>query len=217
MDRWVVALERQFLTAAEHQRQREYAQAQLRYRSYQSLTIGVLGLGDIGRAVGRLLKTAGFHVVGFKRQVTPEEQQALADSADSVTTDLDALLEQSDYLVNVLPSTAATRYLLTEERLEKCRAKQPVLINVGRGDVIAEATIIKALDGGLLSKCVLDVFEVEPLPTASSLWTHAGVHLTPHVAALSLPEDVADVFVRNLERFIQAEPLLFPVDWARGY
>lgn len=213
-----MALERQFLEADKFQRRGEYAQEQMRYRSYQPLTIGILGLGDIGQAIGLLLKTAGFRVAGFKRNVDPEEvRTTLAKSAHQVTNDLDAVLAQADYVVNVLPSTPATRYLLTEEKLAACHAKKPVLINVGRGDVIAEETIVSALDKGILSKAVLDVFETEPLPKSSKLWAHPKVLLTPHVSALSLPEDVADVFVRNLDLFLSKQELLYSVEWSKGY
>jgi phosphoglycerate dehydrogenase-like enzyme len=188
------------------------------YRSFRPLTVGILGLGDIGQSIGLLLKTAGFRVAGFKRRVDPEEVKKLRASADEVTDDLDAVLSQSDFVVSVLPSTPATRYLLTEDRLAAtCREKKPVFINVGRGDVISEATIVSALDNQILSKVVLDVFETEPLPKESKLWTHPNVLLTPHVSALSLPEDIADVFVRNLDLHLAQEPLQFSVDWTRGY
>lgn len=217
--RWIIALERKLLEAEEHRCRGEYAQAQMRYRSFRPLTVGILGLGDIGQAIGRLLKTAGFRVAGFKRRVDPEEVETkLCASADQVTDDLNAVLSQSDFIVSVLPSTPATRYLLTEDRLAAtCHEKKPVFINVGRGDVISEAVVISALDKQLFSKAVLDVFEKEPLPEDSKLWTHPNVLLTPHVSALSLPEDIADVFVRNLDLFLVRQPLLYPVDWSRGY
>ncbi|GMF37690.1 unnamed protein product [Phytophthora fragariaefolia] len=96
-------------------------------------------------------------------------------------------------------------------------AKRPVFINVGRGDVIKESELVQALDDGIFSKAVLDVFETEPLPRESPLWTHPHVLITPHVSALSLPEEVADVFVRNLELRLKDLPMLYPVDWADGY
>ncbi|KAG3055772.1 hypothetical protein PC122_g21618, partial [Phytophthora cactorum] len=197
---YVIAMERKLFEAKEYQEKRVFSRWELKYRSFRQLTIGILGLGDVGQEIGRTFKASGFQVLGFKRRVSDEDWKTLASSADRVSTDLSEVLEQSDYVVNVLPSTDATRYLLTENALEVCRKKQPVFINVGRGDVISEETIVNALEKGLLSKAVLDVFEKEPLPKESPLWLHPKVIVTPHIAGTVFPEDVADVFVKNLNR-----------------
>jgi phosphoglycerate dehydrogenase-like enzyme len=214
---WVIALERKFLDVQNFQRQHQYARAELKYRSFRPLTIGILGLGEIGQGIGRLMKVAGFQVVGFKRRASAEDAGKLKECADRVSDDLDDVLRVADFVVNILPSTTATRGLLTVERLQVCQKKKPVFINVGRGDVIREKELVAALDDGLFSKAVLDVFEQEPLPEESPLWTHPSVLITPHVSALSLPEEVADVFVKNLELRLQEQPMLYPVDWADGY
>lgn len=214
---YVIAIERKFFEAKEFQEKREFARWELKYRSFRQLTIGILGLGDVGQEIGRTLKASGFQVIGFKRRVSDEDAKALASSADRVSNDLSEVLGQSDYIVNVLPSTDATRYLLTENTLEVCRKKSPVLINVGRGDVISEETIVNALEKGLLSKAVLDVFEKEPLPKDSPLWTHPKVIATPHIAGTVFPEDVADVFVKNLNRHLEKKEVLYQMDWSSGY
>eukprot|EP00644_Phytophthora_capsici_P017912 jgi/Phyca11/126285/e_gw1.62.184.1 len=214
---WVIALERKFLEVQTFQKQHKYAREELKYRSFRPLTISILGLGEIGQGIGRLMRTAGFKVVGFKRRVGSDDADKLKDSADRVSCDLDDVLSVADFVVNVLPSTDATRGLLDVETLQTCKNKKPVFINVGRGDVIKEKELVAALDDGLFSKAVLDVFEKEPLSTESPLWTHPSVLLTPHVSALSLPEEVADVFVKNLDRRLQEQEMLYPVDWANGY
>ncbi|RLN56337.1 hypothetical protein BBJ28_00001535 [Nothophytophthora sp. Chile5] len=208
---------RKFLEVQTFQRQYNYARDELKYRSFRPLTVSILGLGEIGQSIGRLLKAAGFHVVGFKRRVGSEDQEKLQESADRVSSDLGDVLSVADFLVNVLPSTPATRGLLNPTSLQNCREKQPVFINVGRGDVVAETELLAALDDGLLSKAVLDVFEKEPLPRESPLWTHPSVLLTPHVSALSLPDEVADVFLKNLNLRLAEQPMLYPVDWSNGY
>ena len=96
-------------------------------------------------------------------------------------------------------------------------AKRPVLINVGRGDLISESSVVEALDAGWIGEAALDVFETEPLPADSPLWARDDVFVTPHVAALSRPEDVATVFAANLDRYFRGEPLLYEVDWGKGY
>ncbi|KAG3118002.1 hypothetical protein PI124_g21964 [Phytophthora idaei] len=214
---YVIAMERKLFEAKEYQEKRVFSRWELKYRSFRQLTIGILGLGDVGQEIGRTFKASGFQVLGFKRRVSDEGWKTLESSADRVSTDLSEVLEQSDYVVNVLPSTDATRYLLTENALEVCRKKQPVFINVGRGDIISEETIVNALEKGLLSKAVLDVFEKEPLPKESPLWLHPKVIVTPHIAGTVFPEDVADVFVKNLNRRLEGKPVLYQMDWSAGY
>ncbi|KAG3167491.1 hypothetical protein PI126_g3773 [Phytophthora idaei] len=193
---WVIALERKFLDVQTFQKQHNYARTELKYRSFRPLTISILGLGEIGQGIGRLMKTAGFKVVGFKRRVGEQDADKLRESADRVSSDLDDVLSVADFA---------------------CKEKKPVFINVGRGDVIKETELVTALDEGLFSKAVLDVFEKEPLPKESPLWTHPSVLLTPHVSALSLPEEVADVFAKNLDLRLKDQPMLYPVDWSNGY
>jgi phosphoglycerate dehydrogenase-like enzyme len=127
------------------------------------------------------------------------------------------VLVSSDYIVNVLPSTPATRYLLNKDSLAVCATKKPVFINVGRGDVISEDEIISALDNEIFSKAVLDVFETEPLPQESKLWDHPLVTVTPHISGSVFPEDVAAVMIQNLDRKLAGQPLEYQVDWANGY
>ncbi|DAZ97597.1 TPA: hypothetical protein N0F65_002216 [Lagenidium giganteum] len=212
---WIIALERKFFDAQNFQRDNKWAKTELVYRPFSRLTVGVLGFGDFGQAIGRLCKTSGFQVLGFKRSVHVED--AASASAHRLTTNLAQVLEEADVIVSVLPSTASTRYLLTEEQLSLCSRKKPLFINVGRGDVVSEQTLLHALDKCWLSHAVLDVFETEPLPPTSALWSHPNVSITPHLSAISFPEDVATVFIDNLNRFLANEPLQFAFDWSRGY
>lgn len=213
---YISMLERMLLEARDFQRNREYARAKMiQFRSPSSVTIGILGLGDIGQGVGKMLRGAGYKVLGFKRRVHSELN--LSACADRVTSNLEEVLSQSDFLVNVLPSTSSTRYLLNKTNLEACGERQPVFINIGRGDVIAEQTILDALDNGIWSRAVLDVFEKEPLPRESALWAHPSVLLTPHVSGFVFAEDVASLFVDNFNRYLRREPVLYQVDWAAGY
>ncbi|KAL4159853.1 hypothetical protein PRNP1_000426 [Phytophthora ramorum] len=214
---WVITLERKFHEAYTMQQQKVFEPQSLRYRSFQSVTVGILGLGSIGQAIGKLAKLAGFNVVGFKRKLRGDEDDVFKDCAHRISTDLEDVLRTSDYIVGILPSTPATKYLLNETNLHVCSEKKPVFINVGRGDVISEKSIVHALDNQWFSKVVVDVFEKEPLPKDSQLWDHPKVFLTPHVAAYCFNEDIADVFVPNLNAYIANQPLQYQVDWASGY
>ncbi|KAH7476568.1 Glyoxylate/hydroxypyruvate reductase A [Phytophthora ramorum] len=215
---YVTMIERKLLEAKEFQSKRDYARVEMiSFRPAQSVTVGILGLGDIGQYTGKMLRSCGYKVLGFKRHVSAQDVAELAECADHITTSLDDLLSKSDYLLNVLPSTNATRYLLNEDNLEKCRARSPVFINIGRGDVISEKTLIDALNKGTLSRAVLDVFEKEPLPKDSELWEHPSVLLTPHVSGKVFPEDVAAMFLDNFNRYLKGEPVRYQVDWTKGY
>lgn len=215
---WIITLERKFIESKMYQEQGIYAKSELNFRSYKALNVGVLGFGAIGQAIGRLLKETGFQVTGFKRRPADDGGDvALYSSAHRISNDLADVLSSSDYIVSILPSTPATKYLLTEDNLAVCAAKKPVFINVGRGDVVSEQTLLSALDQGLLSKVVLDVFETEPLPQESGLWSHPSVYLTPHVSAKCFVDDVADVFFDNINLFLKGEAMNYTVDWASGY
>ena len=90
-------------------------------------------------------------------------------------------------------------------------------INVGRGSIIDENVIIEQLEKKNLGHVVLDVFNTEPLPLESKLWTHERVFVTPHVSAESQVDQVAEVFVQNVLNFTQNKPLIHQVDWEKGY
>ena len=202
----------------EYQLNHEYARIDMiRSRPTQSVTVGILGLGDIGQYTGKMLRSFDYNVLGFKRRVGKHDLADLAECADHVTTSLDQVLTESDYLINLLPSTSATRYVLNETNLELCRSRRPVFINIGRGDVVSEKTLVEALNKGRFSRAVLDVFEKEPLPKDSLLWEHPSVLLTPHVSGKVFPEDVAAMFLDNFNRYLKGEPVRYKVDWVGGY
>ncbi|OWZ05787.1 Glyoxylate/hydroxypyruvate reductase A [Phytophthora megakarya] len=214
---YVTVIERKLFKAKENQSKRDYSRVDMiSFRPAQSVTVGILGLGDIGQYTGKMLRNCGYKVMGFKRRVSTQDVADLAECADQIVTSLDEVLAKSDYLINLLPSTSATRYVLNETNLQLCE-RNPVFINIGRGDVISEKTIINALNKGWLSRAVLDVFETEPLPEDSELWAHPQVLLTPHVAGRVFPEDVATMFVDNFNRYIKGEPVRYKVDWIKGY
>ena len=124
-------------------------------------------------------------------------------------------------LVVLLPLTPATRGMLNASLFARLkqggRLGGPVLINAGRGGLQVEADILAALDSGVLTGASLDVFEREPLPPSSPLWTHPAVYVSPHNAAISAPAAVAAAIARQIEAFERGEPLRNVVDRKRGY
>ena len=153
------------------------------------LTVGILGLGDIGKCVAKACKALGMTVWGVGRQDKSYRQEFV----DHYTTlsSLPEVLQSCDYVCNILPSTPTTKYLLSGNVLESGKDNHPVFINIGRGDVIDEKSLVYALNEGWISGAILDVFEVEPLPKESALWKMPQVVITPHVAGVSFPEEVS--------------------------
>ncbi|XP_022296291.2 glyoxylate/hydroxypyruvate reductase A-like isoform X1 [Crassostrea virginica] len=183
-------------------------------RMLSSLTLGILGVGSISTQIASLCKAAGMTVWGLSRshkQPLPEFDR-LATSAE-----LGGFLAGCDYICNVLPSTGDTRDMLSGSVLQSCQSKRPVFINVGRGSIINEETLISALEKNWLGAAVLDVFSEEPLPPDSLLWSHPGVTVTPHMSGPSVAENIAVVFVENYKKYLNNEKLDHIVNWNRGY
>jgi glyoxylate/hydroxypyruvate reductase A len=183
----------------------------------RAVTVGVMGLGVLGRDIASKLLAMGFQVVGWSRGGGRIERVP----THAGEAGLAPFLAATDILVAVMPLTPQTRGMLSRPLFEGLRRNGPlggpVLINVGRGGLQVEADILAALDEGLLRAAVIDVFETEPLPKASPLWAHPRLTITPHNSAPSDPEAIAAYAVRQLKRI---EAGLFPentVDRARGY
>lgn len=179
-------------------------------RRVDQMTLGCLGVGDIASVIGQRAQAFGMQTTGFASRVRP------VAGFHEVTDDLAEVLEKADVIVSVLPSTPQTRGLLDGEVLKHCGSGK-LFINVGRGDVVSESSLLGAIEKGWLRGAALDVFVVEPLPPDSALWKHPAVRITPHISAVTFPEDAATLFVRNLELWLKGEPLLYVVDLSRGY
>ena len=142
-------------------------------------------------------------VVGFRRTPRGDEPCEMRRLAE-----LDAALPELDWLVLAVPLTDDTRRLMDARRLALLPARAR-LINVGRGPLVDEAALAEALAAGRLAGAALDVFEVEPLPPESPLWTLPRVIVTPHSAGTSPGNHLraAELFLENLGRFERGEPL----------
>jgi phosphoglycerate dehydrogenase-like enzyme len=127
-----------------------------------------------------------------------------------------AFARDLDYLVSVMPNTPATRHLVDSALLAALPARA-VVINPGRGSAVDEAALAAALRTDRIAGAVLDVFEREPLPADHEFWTLPNVLITSHTAALSLPQDIAPVFVDNYRRYAAGTPLRYVVSFSDGY
>ncbi|MDP3318594.1 MAG: glyoxylate/hydroxypyruvate reductase A [Bosea sp. (in: a-proteobacteria)] len=183
----------------------------------RSVRVGIMGLGELGQDAARKLQVMGFDVAGWSR--SPKTVEGLTTFAGS--DGMVDFLARTDILVSLLPLTPDTRGLIDAKLLaglaQSGRLGGPFLINAGRGGLQVEADILAALEAGTLKGATLDVFETEPLPTESPLWTHPAVTVTPHNAAMSEPEAVATLIAAQIRRLEAGEPLEHVVDPARGY
>lgn len=184
----------------------------LPYRPSGKISLGIVGLGSIGRQVARAARLFGIPVIGLNRSGKPCSEVQEVFTADNLA----GFLETPDYLVITLPDTQETRHFIDADFLKMMKSSA-VLINVGRGNVVNENDLAQALESGVIGGAVLDVFETEPLPGESPLWSLPNVYITPHVAAVSFPEDVVRIFSENYSRFLQDESLLNLIDFERGY
>lgn len=177
--------------------------------------LGVVGLGSIGAAIARRGKSAGMTVVGSKRDVT---QSVAGVDRLFPPNGLGELLQLSDFVVLAVPEVPETIGLIGREQI-RLMGSAAFLINIARGSVVVESELIDALQTGTIAGALLDVFEREPLPADSPLWTMPNVIVTPHTAGYPSNYDtrVFEIFGDNLERFLEKKPLRNVVDLKRGY
>ena len=174
--------------------------------------VGVMGLGHLGADAACKLRGLGFQVSGWSR--TPKSIEGVQNFAGDEA--LDAFLAQSDTLICLLPLTAATQGILNRRTLAQLPAGAYV-INAARGEHLVEEDLVEALAADRLSGACLDVFRTEPLPADHPFWTHPCVTITPHVASLTFPRDVAPQIVDNYRRVRSGQAPLHVVDARRGY
>ena len=192
--------------------QREARWEPLRNPLASERTVGILGLGELGRAVAEGLLGLDFRVRGWSR--TARRTQGVECFAGE--GGLAAFLAKSEILVALLPLTAGTRGRIDAKFLDGLPAGA-VLINLARGGLVNDDDLLRALEAGRLRHAVLDVFNVEPLPPEHPYWHHPRVTVTPHMAALTNPRTAAAFIAENVRRLRAGEPLLGIVDRGRGY
>lgn len=179
-------------------------------RQLAGQTLGVVGLGRVGREVARLGHCLGMHVLGVKRDTTGVDPASVNTHELFPPSELSSVLERADYLVLITPHTDATDQLLGEDELAQMKP-DAVLINIARGAIVDEPALIAALQNGRLRGAALDVFAEEPLPPTSRLWDLPNVLISPHSASTVDVENakLTERFCRNLEKFLAGEPLDF--------
>ncbi len=208
-----------------HMRQHRQLDAQQREKRWHgfvqhaasAMTVGVMGLGVLGMDAARKLVMMGFNVVGWSR--SPKRIDGV--TCYSGTNEQTAFLNKTDILVSLLPATRETDGIINRALIQKLSCEgpfgAPILINAGRGRQQNEEDILAALDAGELYAATLDVFQKEPLPADSSLWSHPRVTVTPHSAADSEPGVICNYVASQIAANERGEPFQNLVDRTRGY
>jgi phosphoglycerate dehydrogenase-like enzyme len=207
---YLVAWERHAFELYRNQRKRVWQK--IPYKSLKGRLIGICGLGSIGIHIAQTAEHFGLRVWGYKK--TP----ASLPAADRVFTEgeFKEFLAGPDYIVVTLPSSPDTFHMFDQAAFEAMKSTA-VLINIGRGSVISEPALIRALQEGRIAGAVLDVFDEEPLPQENPLWSLPNVFITPHISGYSFPSDIVGIFAENYRRFLSGSPLLYQIDFQRGY
>jgi phosphoglycerate dehydrogenase-like enzyme len=194
------------------------AQAEWKHRLTESVAgkrALVVGVGSIGRAIGRLLRAAGMEVSAMGRSA----RDADVDFGHIHAVDeLLARLPDADYVVLITPLTAQTRNLFGAAEFA-AMAPQARFINVGRGALVVEEALLAALQDGRIAGAALDVFVEEPLPAGSPFWQAPNCLISPHMSGdyLEFENAMADQFIANWNRYVKHEPLLNLVDKTLGF
>ncbi|AKL39823.1 glyoxylate/hydroxypyruvate reductase GhrA [Serratia marcescens] len=180
--------------------------------SLDDFTIGILGAGVLGQSVARKLTEFGFSVRCWSRSAKQiDGVQSFAGEAQRA-----AFLDGVKLVINLLPNTPETVGILNRELFAQL-STGAYLINIARGAHLVEADLLTALDQGQLAAATLDVFAREPLPQDHPFWRHPRVTITPHIAAITLPQQAMDQIVANIRALEAGHAPAGVVDRQRGY
>ncbi|MFE8699840.1 D-2-hydroxyacid dehydrogenase [Cytobacillus sp. FJAT-54145] len=171
----------------------------------------VFGTGEIGLEIAKKFNLLGIQVFGVSMtgtQKEPFQQVYKTEEIHQVTFD-------ANYVINTLPLTDQTYHLFNQSLFQ--RFNQVTFINCGRGGSVDDGALIEALNQGHVRQAVLDVFSVEPLPEDHAFWCRKDIKITPHISAITSPEDAVACFLETMENIENNSPLSNKVDTSKGY
>lgn len=197
---------------AQRDAQMRHAWEPKRGETLKGMTLGVAGLGSIGREIARLARAFSMRVHGLSLRQLPIEGLDRQYGADA----WQPFVASCDAVVLALPLTPQTERVVDANVLAAMKPGS-ILINVGRGSLLDEDALLTALHETRLRRVILDVFAVEPLPPDHPFWAHPRVTVTPHVSGPSLTEEVVGAFLENVARYRAGKPLAGLVDVELGY
>jgi phosphoglycerate dehydrogenase-like enzyme len=204
---WLLALQRGVLDRARDRQWRREPDPGL-----AGHTLGILGTGALGMAVARRAAPFDLTLLGLNTS----GKVAAPFHAGYRGEDRLEFAARVDFVVSLMPHTAATDRLIDADFLDAL-PHGAVLINAGRANAVDHDALRERMTNGQLRAAVLDVLPTEPLPDADPLWTTPGVYITSHTAAPTETTDIVPLFLDNLSRYLDGQPLRYEVDFERGY
>jgi phosphoglycerate dehydrogenase-like enzyme len=212
---FLLALTRTLHGFDKHQRDHQWTRDDLEPRHIKGMTMGIIGFGNIGRAIAR-------RATGFEMRVLAVDAESVppGEGVQSVwpLSRLDEMCREADVLVVSAPITPNSRGMIGQAQLRAMKRGSYVL-QMSRGAIVNEAALVDALEEGHLAGGGLDVTETEPLPVGDPLWTAPNLIVTPHSSAVSpmTTENAWEILSDNVGRFVRGEPLVNTVDKRRGW
>ena len=217
----IFAVAKRIPQATRFQQQRIWAQENIWEldggpREIAGATVGLVGLGSIGRNVARHAAGLGMRVIAVRQHVDGPKPESVHEVLP--TSRINEMLSAADYIVLAAPVTPATQHMIGREQLAKMKSGA-FLINVGRGSLIDEPALIETLRKRKIGGAALDVFDQEPLPAESPFWDLDNLLIMPHTAGMTakLWGRHYTLFSENLRRYLSGQPLLGLVDKNAGY
>ncbi|MGD6833007.1 D-2-hydroxyacid dehydrogenase [Sutcliffiella halmapala] len=211
----MLALTRKIHTYVKNQQEKKWHHAHMNLEMHGK-TIGIIGVGEIGKETAKIAKAFGMRVLGVRN--SGEE----ADNVDSMFTpeELHQVLPECDYVVITLPLTPLTNQMFGEKEF-KMMKKSSFIINIGRGEIVKEEELVEALQTGEIAGAGLDVFVKEPLEENSPMWEMDNVIITPHTSGSTehyTKRVIENIFLPNLLQYLEGKkPTINLVDYSKGY
>ncbi|MFZ7946182.1 D-2-hydroxyacid dehydrogenase [Neobacillus sp. 19] len=212
---FMLGLTRKIHTYVKNQQAKTWHHAHMGLEMHEK-TIGIIGVGEIGKETAKIAKAFGMTVLGVRNSGRP------VDYVDEMYTpdQLDLLLPKCDYIVVTLPHTKETHQLFGVEQFNQMK-NSAFFINIGRGEIVVEEELITALQEGTIAGAGLDVFETEPLTAQSPLWEMQNVIITPHTSGSTEHYNkrvIENILIPNLKDYLAGKtPTINLVDFSKGY
>jgi phosphoglycerate dehydrogenase-like enzyme len=211
----MLGLTRKIHTYVKNQQKKTWHHAHMGQEIHEK-TIGIIGVGTIGKETAKIAKAFGMHVLGVRHSGKPEDYVDEMYSPDQ----LDQLLPKCDYVVVTLPHTKETNQMFSAEQFKQMKTSA-FFMNIGRGEIVVEADLIQALKEGTIAGAGLDVFETEPLSPESPLWEMENVIITPHTSGSTDHYNqrvIENILIPNLKEYLSGNiPSINLVNFSKGY